>query len=144
VLAGNILRLVNSALYGLPGTVNSIRHGVSLPGINKLRLLVAIGLHDEYKEISLHCKQKQTVQSWEALVQWNLPEPIRIAFRYHATPNLDPTPTATGYVTLSRVSHVADRYIKAIRVREWQRRWIRGFGGTRAGRSTANDRDRIR
>jgi HD-like signal output (HDOD) protein len=37
VLAGNILRLVNSALYGLPGTVNSIRHAVSLLGINKLR-----------------------------------------------------------------------------------------------------------
>ena len=37
VLAGNILRLVNSALYGLRGTVNSIRHAVSLLGINKLR-----------------------------------------------------------------------------------------------------------
>ncbi len=37
VLAGNILRLVNSALYGLPGTINSIRHAVSLLGINKLR-----------------------------------------------------------------------------------------------------------
>src|SRR5271154_6752662 len=37
VLAGNILRLVNSALYGLPGTINSIRHAVSLLGITKLR-----------------------------------------------------------------------------------------------------------
>lgn len=37
VLAGNILNLVNSALYGLRGTVNSIRHAVSLLGINKLR-----------------------------------------------------------------------------------------------------------
>src|ERR1700730_11067454 len=37
VLAGNILRLVNSALYGLPRTVNSILHAVSLLGINKLR-----------------------------------------------------------------------------------------------------------
>lgn len=37
VLAGNILRLVNSALYGLPGTINSIRHSVSLLGITKLR-----------------------------------------------------------------------------------------------------------
>jgi len=37
VLAGNILRLVNSALYGLRGTVNSIRHAVSLLGVNKLR-----------------------------------------------------------------------------------------------------------
>ena len=37
VLAGNVLSLVNSALYGLRGTVNSIRHAVSLLGINKLR-----------------------------------------------------------------------------------------------------------
>jgi len=37
VLAGNVLRLVNSALYGLRGTVNSIRHAVSLLGIVKLR-----------------------------------------------------------------------------------------------------------
>jgi len=37
VLAGNILKVVNSALYGLPGTINSIRHAVSLLGINKLR-----------------------------------------------------------------------------------------------------------
>src|SRR5580658_3313142 len=37
VLAGNILRLVNSALFGLPGTINSIRHAVSLLGITKLR-----------------------------------------------------------------------------------------------------------
>ena len=36
-LAGNVLRLVNSALYGLRGTVNSIRHAVSLLGIAKLR-----------------------------------------------------------------------------------------------------------
>jgi HD-like signal output (HDOD) protein len=37
VLAGNILRLVNSALYGLRGTVNSIRHAIALLGIAKLR-----------------------------------------------------------------------------------------------------------
>ena len=37
VLAGNILKLVNSALYSLPGTVNSVRHAVSLLGVNKLR-----------------------------------------------------------------------------------------------------------
>ncbi len=36
-MAGNVLRLVNSALYGLRGTVNSIRHAVSLLGISKLR-----------------------------------------------------------------------------------------------------------
>jgi HD-like signal output (HDOD) protein len=37
VLAGNILKLVNSALYSFPGTVNSVRHAVSLLGVNKLR-----------------------------------------------------------------------------------------------------------
>ena len=190
VLAGNILRLVNSALYGLPGTVNSIRHAVSLLGINKLRnaaltmsvsrmwnqvktppgwsmanfnlhsvgvailadlvaqrlevdyaegafvaglfhdlglLLVAIGLHDEYKQIALLCQQEQkwtqeyetqvlgmthAELSAEALAQWNLPEPIQIAVRYHPTPELDPTPAADGHVTLSRVLYASDRYVK--------------------------------
>lgn len=37
VLAGNVLRLVNSALYGRRGTISSVRHAVSLMGLNKLR-----------------------------------------------------------------------------------------------------------
>jgi len=37
VLAGNILKLVNSALYGLRNTVHSIRQAVPLLGIDKLR-----------------------------------------------------------------------------------------------------------
>ncbi len=37
VLAGNVLRLVNSALYGRRGTVSSVRHAVSLIGLVKLR-----------------------------------------------------------------------------------------------------------
>ncbi len=37
VIAGNVLKLVNSAMYGRRGTVNSIRHAVSMLGINKLR-----------------------------------------------------------------------------------------------------------
>lgn len=37
VLAGNVLRLVNSALYGMCGTVSSIRHAISLLGISRLR-----------------------------------------------------------------------------------------------------------
>src|SRR5277367_857929 len=36
-VAGNILKMVNSALYSLPGRVNSVRHAVSLLGVNKLR-----------------------------------------------------------------------------------------------------------
>ncbi len=37
VLAGNVLRLVNSALYGRRGTISSVRAAVSIVGINKLR-----------------------------------------------------------------------------------------------------------
>jgi HD-like signal output (HDOD) protein len=37
VLAGNVLRVVNSALYGLQGSVNSVRHAVAILGTNKLR-----------------------------------------------------------------------------------------------------------
>lgn len=40
VLAGNVLRLVNSALYGLPGSVNSVRHAVAVLGVVKLRNVV--------------------------------------------------------------------------------------------------------
>jgi HD-like signal output (HDOD) protein len=37
VLSGNILNLVNSALYGRSRTINSVRHAVSLLGMGKLR-----------------------------------------------------------------------------------------------------------
>src|SRR5439155_24931738 len=37
VLAGNVLKLVNSALYGRKGSVNSVRHAVSILGVTKLR-----------------------------------------------------------------------------------------------------------
>ena len=37
VLAGNVLRLVNSALYGRRGTINSLRHAVAIIGLVKLR-----------------------------------------------------------------------------------------------------------
>jgi HD-like signal output (HDOD) protein len=37
VVAGNVLHLVNSALYGRRETINSVRHAISLLGINKLR-----------------------------------------------------------------------------------------------------------
>jgi HD-like signal output (HDOD) protein len=190
VLAGNILKLVNSALYGLAGTVNSIRHAVSLLGINKLRnaalsmsvtrmwgqvktpagwstanfnhhsvgvailsdlltqrldtvyaegafaaglfhdlglMLVAIGLHDEYRQMSLLCQQNNRWApeyetqvlgmshgelSAEALAQWNLPEEIRTAVRFHGSPELDPTPAGPGLFTLSRILNAADQYVK--------------------------------
>ncbi len=37
VLAGNVLRVVNSALYGRRGEINSVRHAISLLGLGKLR-----------------------------------------------------------------------------------------------------------
>ncbi|MFN7925304.1 MAG: HDOD domain-containing protein [Bryobacteraceae bacterium] len=37
VIAGNLLRLCNSAIYARRGTVNSIRHGISILGLAKLR-----------------------------------------------------------------------------------------------------------
>jgi len=37
VVSANMLHLVNSALYARRGTVNSVRHALSLLGINKLR-----------------------------------------------------------------------------------------------------------
>jgi len=40
VIAGNILRVVNSALYGRRGTINSVRNAVSVLGLNKLRNFV--------------------------------------------------------------------------------------------------------
>jgi HD-like signal output (HDOD) protein len=191
VLAGNILKLVNSALYGLAGTVNSIRHAVSLLGIAKLRnaalsmsvtrmwaqvktppgwstanfnqhsvgvgilsdllaqrvnvayaegafaaglfhdlglMLVAIGLHEEYLQLSLLCKQNKKwdpnyeIQvlgmthaelSAEALAKWNLPQEIQTAVRYHGAPGQDPTTVEPGQVTLSHVLNAADRYVKS-------------------------------
>jgi HD-like signal output (HDOD) protein len=189
-LAGNILRLVNSALYGFRGTINSVRQAVSLMGINKLRnaalsmsvtrmwnqvknpagwstpnfnqhsvgvailadllaqklpvayaegafaaglfhdlglLLIAIGLPEEYKQMSLLCQQNKrwTLEyeiavlgmthaelSAEALAHWNLPEPIQTAVRYHVDPDIDPTPLTAGQLPLSRVLSAADRYVK--------------------------------
>lgn len=40
VLAGNLLRVVNSALYGRTSTINSVRHAVSIMGTVKVRNLV--------------------------------------------------------------------------------------------------------
>ncbi len=37
VLAGNVLRMVNSALYGRRGTINSVGHAIAIMGLIKLR-----------------------------------------------------------------------------------------------------------
>ena len=189
VLAGNVLRLVNSALYGLRGTVNSIRHAVSLLGIVKLRnatlgmsvarmwaqvktppgwsmarfnhhsvgvallsdlvaqrravsyaegafaaglfhdlglLLVAMGLPEEYKEISqltqqadkhpLECEMEvlgltHAELSSLALASWNLPRPIQMAVRYQDNPQLDPTESENNELGLSTILNAADGHL---------------------------------
>ncbi len=40
VIAGNVLRLVNSGMYGRRGVVNSVRSAIALLGLNKLRNIV--------------------------------------------------------------------------------------------------------
>jgi putative nucleotidyltransferase with HDIG domain len=40
VLASNVLRVVNSSLYGMQAKVNSVRHGVSMLGVGNLRNIV--------------------------------------------------------------------------------------------------------
>jgi putative nucleotidyltransferase with HDIG domain len=40
VLASNVLRVVNSPLYGLRATVNSVRHAISVMGLGQLRNVV--------------------------------------------------------------------------------------------------------
>jgi HD-like signal output (HDOD) protein len=39
VLAGSVLKLVNSALYGREGTINSVPHAIAIMGLDKLRNL---------------------------------------------------------------------------------------------------------
>jgi HD-like signal output (HDOD) protein len=182
---------VNSALYGLRGTVNSIRHAVSLLGIVKLRnatlgmsvarmwaqiktppgwsmarfnhhsvgvalladllaqrravsyaegafaaglfhdlglLLVAMGLPEEYKEISLLCQQtdKQPLEcefevlglthaelSSLALAAWNLPRPIQMAVRYQDKPELDPSERENNELHLSSILNAADGHLNS-------------------------------
>lgn len=55
VLAGNMLRLVNSALYGRRGTVNSVRHAVSLLGLSRVRnTAMSISLGQLYVKLNAH------------------------------------------------------------------------------------------
>lgn len=54
VLAGNVLRLVNSALYGRRGTVNSVRHAISLIGIVRLRnFVMSLSLNRMWQRVSV-------------------------------------------------------------------------------------------
>lgn len=58
VIAANLLHVVNSALYARRGTINSVRHALSLLGMNKLRNAV-LGM-----SISRMWNQVVTPSSW--------------------------------------------------------------------------------
>lgn len=64
VLAGNVLRLVNSALYGRRGTISSVRHALSIMGLTKLRNYV-LSL-----SVSRLWARVQTAPSW-SMVRFN-------------------------------------------------------------------------
>ena len=65
VVAGNILHLVNSALYARRGTINSVRHALSILGINKLRNAV-LGM-----SITRMWNQVRTPSSW-SMARFNM------------------------------------------------------------------------
>jgi len=65
VMAGNLLHLVNSALYARRGSINSVRHALSLLGINKLRNAV-LGM-----SITRMWNQVHTPPSW-SMARFNM------------------------------------------------------------------------
>ncbi len=65
VVAGNLLHLVNSAMYARRSTINSVRHAVSLLGITKLRNAV-LGM-----SISRMWSQMRMPSSW-SMARFNL------------------------------------------------------------------------
>lgn len=65
VIAGQLLRTVNSAAYGCRGTVGSVRHAIALLGIPKLRNLV-LGL-----SVSRLFSQVRTPKTWST-ARYNL------------------------------------------------------------------------
>jgi HD-like signal output (HDOD) protein len=65
VMTGNLLHLVNSALYARRGSINSVRHALSLLGINKLRNAV-LGM-----SITRMWNQVRTPPSW-SMARFNM------------------------------------------------------------------------
>jgi HD-like signal output (HDOD) protein len=188
VVAGNLLRVVNSAIYGLAGTINSVRHGLSIIGLEKARNIVLtmsvarfwrrepsvegwssarFNLHSaataifsdllaqhlpvEYPEGAftaglfhdlgkflaasalpeesgsvrrsidsgtdgfLECERElygitHPELSAAALEQWNLPEPIRRAVRFHHAPEN----SEDGRLSLSGAVQIADRAVNRL------------------------------
>lgn len=65
VVSGNVLKLVNSALYARRGTVNSVRHAVALLGLDKLRN-AALSM-----SVSRMWKQLPVAEGW-SMARFNL------------------------------------------------------------------------
>jgi HD-like signal output (HDOD) protein len=92
------------------------------------QLLVALGLPQEYDQITVLCSAGKTQSeaesdvlgmthaelSAEALAVWNLPESIQTAVRYHDNSKLDPTILGPGELSLSTVLQAADQHVKGI------------------------------
>jgi HD-like signal output (HDOD) protein len=91
-------------------------------------LLVALGCPDEFKQISLLCRQGERWASEyemevlgvshadlsaEGLAAWNLPEPIQAAVRFHRNPALDPARNGE-HVPLSAIINIADQYLEGM------------------------------
>jgi hypothetical protein len=92
-------------------------------------LLVALGLPEEYKEISLLCQQgdkhplEAEIQvlglthaelSSLALAAWNLPRPIQMAVRYQDHPDLDPSESEANELSLSTILNAADGHLNSV------------------------------
>jgi HD-like signal output (HDOD) protein len=121
VLAGNVLKLVNSAAYGRRGTVNSVRHAVSMLGIEKVRnaaMTISVGqmwgrldLHPQWspKQFHLHATAAAVFADQLALeLPVNYPEG---AFTSGLLSGIGLLLTATAlrqeYTQLNRVYHLA-------------------------------------
>jgi len=65
LVAGNLLHLVNSALYARRGTINSVRHAISILGVNNLRNAV-LGM-----SVSRMWNQVRTPPSW-SMARFNM------------------------------------------------------------------------
>jgi len=65
VVAGNVLRLVNSALHGRTGNINSVRHALSILGVDKVRNAV-LGM-----SISRMWNQVRTPPGW-SMARFNM------------------------------------------------------------------------
>ena len=63
VLAGNVLRMVNSALYGCRGTINSVAHAIAIMGIIKLRN-TALGFSVARMWRSVHCSRSWSMANF--------------------------------------------------------------------------------